>query len=333
MANPSILSVAITTRLQNLSLQYRNRNYIADRIFPVVVVPSMSVKILKYGKANMFRRADGEDFHAEGSKFKRLDYQAESTFATPKDIGFEESVTDEMLDIVNQEGGSLPIEPLVDAVQHVTNRIDLEKEVKVANCIYQNAWVDGTVGGTSVGGNWSSTSSTTNTFISDIFNAKSVVRKSTGVKPNKLLLDYSTFLSICANCPQILDRIKYTQTGVLTEQLIAELLQIDEVIVGDAIYSIQKESKNSTSGSNFKSVDIWDPTNGKGSAFLFYQEAPSLRSLMAGVQFRLPYMGALRYVKGYREEATNSTVMQVVERVEIAPLAQDVGYAFTRCIA
>lgn len=331
MANPATIQSAVTTAMSNLSFQYRNRNLVGNRVFPTVVVPNLSTKILKYSKANMFKHVDSQAFRAEGTDIKTIDWNIEATYANPREIAYQTPVTYELMDNSTREGQLLP-QPLIDAVQTLSAYIDNVEEKMVADAIYNNVWLDGVKGGTSKAGVWASSTTATNTFVSDILTAKGVVQKATGVRPNKLVMDYQTFLAISANCGEVKERIKYTQLGVTTEELLAKLLQLDEVIVGDAIFSSQKENKSDTSAT-FTSQQIWDPTNGKGSAFLFYQDAPGLRSLGAGYQFRLPYRGSLRYVEGYNVPWKQSIFYAMIEQIEVAPMMLDVGYAFTRCIA
>lgn len=326
MSNPSVMQVAVPVALQNLTIQYKNRDFIGDRVFPIVPVASPATKVMKYTKANLFRLADGELYRAEGALTKRFNYNIETSAINPRQISAEVPVTDELIDIASMPG-QMPLQPMIDAVNFASNKIDLAKEKLVSDAVFSTAWIDGVAGGTSVGGTWG-LATTSNTMVTDIFAAKKSVLNATGVEPNKLIIDYSTFVALQSN-PVISDKIKYTQTAVFTADLLASLLQLDEVIVGKAIYSTAKETKNASP--TFTSTSIWNPST-KGNAFLFYQEAPGLRSLGAGYQFRLPYMGSMRFVRGYRDERIRSTVYQITENVEIVPLATDVGYCWKNTV-
>lgn len=331
MALPSQLQVAVPVAIQNISIQYKPKFMIGEQVFPIVPVPTLQTKILKYAKANLFRLSDGELYRAEGALTKRFNYNIDTQFVNPRQISAEVPVTDELLDIASQPG-QMPLQPIVDAVQLATTKIDLYKEKQISDVIYGNKWVDGTTGGTAPSGGAGSwgLDTTANTLVTDIYNAKKSVLSSTGVEPNVLIIDYATFVKLQSN-PVISDKIKYTEKAVFTADLLASLLQLDEVLIGRGIYTSQKENKNATNAT-FSGTSIWNPS-GKGNAFLYYREAPGLRALSAGFQFRLPYMGSMRYVRGYRDEQVRSTVYQVTEQVEIAPVALDVGYAWTTTIS
>lgn len=76
--------------------------------------------------------------------------------------------------------------------------------------------------------------------------AREAVRTQSGVLPNKLVLGGVAWQTLKEH-PVILDRIKYAQLGVSTLQLVAAILELDEIIVGGAVYS-------SDAGVN---ADVW----------------------------------------------------------------------------
>lgn len=331
MALPSVGQVVVPIALQNLTIQYKPENLIGESVFPIVPVPAPQTKILKYSKANMFRLEDGELDRAEGSLTKRMEFDIATQNIAPSQISIENGVTDELLDIAAMPG-QLPMQPLIDSVQHIVTKIDLYKEWLIARkAIYGQTWADGTLGGVTVtGGNgfWAKTDST-NTMISDIFAAKKAILNASGKLPNCLVLDHDTYTATQFN-PAIMDKIKYTQTGVTTAELLAQLFQIDEVIIGRAIYTDAPKNAKETNAT-FTGKAVWNPSN-KGNAFLFYKAAPGLRTVSAGFQFRLPYMGSMRFIRGYRDERVRSTIYQVTEQLEIAPVALDVGYAWKNTV-
>ena len=345
MPLPSVSNIAVPVAIQNLTIQYKPRNLIQEQVFPIVPVPSPQVKVLKYGKSMMFSLQDGDLSRVEGTDTKRFSYDVTTQTIAPKQISAEALVTDELLDVSNMPG-QMPLQPIIDAVQLAVAKIDNYKELAVARAIYQTstAWADGSAYssvnksagvlpngsvGSPTAGTWG-LATTSNSFINDVFAAKDSVRKNTGIIPNKLIIDYSTFVAQQIN-PNLSDKIKYTQKGVITADLLASVLELDEVLIGRSIYNAANDNVAATAR-GFTGTSIWNPS-GKGNAFLFYQEAPGLRAMAAGFQFRLPYMGSMRYIRGYRDERVRSTVYQITEQVEIAPVAFDVGYAWYRTIS
>ena len=322
MALPSVSQITVPVALQNLSVQYRPDNMIGERVFPIFPLASPAQKVLKYSKANMFRIEDGTLYRAEGGETKLFNWDISTQTVNPRQISAGETVPVEMIDIESMPG-QMPTNSIVDAVQHAYMRIDQFKEKLISDTIYGNTWLDATLGGIDKNGTWG-LDTTANTFINDVYTAKAAILNATGVRPNVLVMDVKTFYAQQFN-PNVADKVKYTQRSVPTEELLASLLQLDEVIVGASVYTASKETKKGTAPTMSQ---IWDPS-GKGNAFLFHKETPGLRCLTAGLQFRLPYRGAQRYVEGYYDYQRRSYVYTVTEQVEIAPLALDIGYAWS----
>ena len=323
---PSVAQITVPVANQNLTIQYKPEDLIGERVFPILPLASPASKILKYSKSNMFRLETGTLYRAEGGETKIFDWDLETQTVNPRQISAGESVPVEMID-VEQMPGQLPTNSIIDAVQHATARVDEFKEKLIADTIYGAVWLDSTKGGTypSAGqGGWA-LDTTANSFIKDVYSAKYSILTATGVRPNVLVMDTETFYAQQFN-PIVSEKIKYTQRSVTTAELLAELLQLDEVIIGSSVYTGSPENKKTKSPASL--TPIWSPS-GKGNAFLFHREAPGLRCLTAGLQFRLPYRGSLRYVEGYYDFRKRSYVYTVTENVEIAPLALDVGYAWT----
>ncbi len=326
MGSPSVGQIQVPTTLMTLTLQYKPKGLIGEQVAPIVPVPSPEMKILKYTKANLFRLQDQDLFRNEGAERKRFSFDIQTTSANPRQVGLEWAVTDELLDITSMPG-QLPLQPQIDAVQHMCTRIDEWKEIQIANTIYGNIWVDGTTGGSapSAGNGGWVLDTTANSIIQDVFNAKVAVWQQSNEIPNVFVIDYPTFIAQQTN-PNMSDKIKYTQISITTASLMAEVFQIDELLVGRNLIS---KSNRNVLGTPPTFTSVWNPS-GHGNGFLFLRNPPGLRTLSALFQFRLPYMGSLRLIRAYREERVSSVIYQITEQVDIAPVATDVGYAWAR---
>jgi hypothetical protein len=141
-----------------------------------------------------------------------------------------------------------------------------------------------------------------------------------------LILDFNTYESLKL-CDAILDKIKYTQRGVLTAELLAAVCEVDAVLVGDAIKSSAKETK---AGTDFTAADIWEVNTGKGMGFLFFRpRSPGLKTPAAGYQCREAYEdGAARRVTTWREAAEHQDVYEVAETTDILQVSAACGYLF-----
>ena len=344
MSYPAMQSILVRGALQNISILYRNSSYIADSVFPLVNGLNYQTKVLKMSKLPWFSL--GEDlYRSENSIAKRIDFQVATQNLDPREIAAAGVVSDELFFASNQPG-NLPVQPITDTILLISDKIDRFREKLVADTILGTSdkygavtWADGASGGTNPSGGagaWAS-DSTANTVLTDIEAAKVTIQKKTGIMPNTLMLSRPTFQAIKVHAfasGGVIDRIKYTQTAgpaQITEGLLASLFGLDNVIVGDAIYSTDKENKT---GTMTNSQYVWDPAS-TGTAFLFYRPAAAgLKQVSPGYQYRVAYDGQTwRRMISYREEWAHHSVYEVSEWVDIAPVSTDVGYLWKDTIA
>ena len=144
------------------------------------------------------------------------------------------------------------------------------------------------------------------------------------MKPNRLWIDHGTYNSLKEETT-ILDKIKYTERGVLTKALLAAILELDDVLIGEAVKSTANETK---AGTEFTASNVWEKNAGKGSAFLFYRPAaPGLKTPSAGYQARVAYENGLpRRATTWREPAEHQDVYEVAEETDILITGADLGF-------
>ena len=70
-------------------------------------------------------------------------------------------------------------------------------------------------------------------FINDIHSLGLLL--ATGRKPNTAVIGAQSMLTL-ANHPQFIDKIKYVQKGIVNVSILAELLDIENVVVGEAVF-------------------------------------------------------------------------------------------------
>lgn len=319
MPQPNIKEEIVAGPLQDVSLAYRNRDYIADRVFSILDGADPKAKIYKYRKGSWFR--DEAAIRAPGTRARRGGYVITPVSISTDEYAFAKEVTDEDRRFARLKS-TPPLQPDQDAIEFCSDKIDLKKEVRVAALITGTTWADGNSGGEDAEGGWAAGSG--NTFLADIATGKKTIQKNTGIDPNVLLIDYQTYLSLKEEST-ILDKIKYTQRGVFGVELLASLLDLEEVLIGKAIKSTAEETQ---AGDDFTAARIWEPNADKGMGFLFYR-APrlGLKVLTAGMQVRIAYEnGQARRTSTWREAAEHQDVYEVAEETDIVATCTDLGY-------
>jgi hypothetical protein len=319
MAQPNVKEELIAGPLPGVSIAYRNLEYIGDRVFNIVDGSDPKAKITKYQRGAWFRNEAG--IRAAGTRARRGGYPITSVSMSTNEYAFAKEVTDEDRKFAKTKNAPV-LQPDQDAVEFAADKIDLEKEIRIAQTIKDTTWVDDNAAGEDAEGKWVASSG--NTFLADITTGKKAIKNAAGVIPNVLLIDYATYLGL-KEVDDILQKIKYTQRAIFGKELLASLLELEEVLVGMAIYSSAKETK---AGTDFTAVDIWEVNAGKGMGFLFYRPPRiGLKVRCAGLQARIEYeSGNIRRVSKWREEAEHQDVYEVAEETDIVVVDAYCGY-------
>ena len=325
MAQPNVRDLVVAGPLANVSVAYKNQSYIADRVFPLIDNVAPKAKIARYLKGAWFR--DEAGVRGPGSRAKRGGYPIDLISINTAEYAYAKEVTDEDRRNVKVSGGP-PLSPDQDAIEFCADKIDIKKERRVSSLIFAGDWSGAGAGGEDAAGLWAAGGS--NTFIADVETRIETIRANTGFRPNKLVLDGST-LAQCKMESTVLDRIKYTQRGVVTAELLAAIFGLSEVLIGDAIYSTAAEN---LAGSDFTSKNIWEVNATKGSAFLFYSPlGPGLKKPSAGYQCRVAGEGGMnRRTTTWREAAEHQDVYEVAEETDILVTGADLGFLWNDTI-
>jgi hypothetical protein len=318
MPQPDIQSLLVSGYLHDVSIQYKNQSYIADRVFPVIDGASEKSRIAKYLKGGWFR--DDAGIRGPGGRARRGGYVASYDSIQAVEYAFASEVPVEARRAAGYDG-SPPLKPDQDALEFCADKIDLSKERRVASLVLTGTWSG--VAGEDAEGLWAAAGAT-NTFISDVRARIKTIRSNTGFRPNTLLLSGNTFDTI-VDIEGILDRIKYEEKGVVTKDLLADIFHLNEVLIGDAIYSTAKETK---AGTEFSAIDVWEKNATKGSAFLFWKpQTPGLKTPSAGYQVRVAYEDRQpRRVTRWEEPAEHQDVYEVAEMTDIVQTGSDLGF-------
>ncbi len=308
MAQPTLKDVHVDAAMTKLSLAYRNRGYVAERVFPQVPVQKQSDRYYIFSKGAWFR--DEAGVRAPSSRAPRGGYAVSTDTYFANEWAFAKEVPDEL-----RENADAPLNPDQEAVEFATEKVLLRKERLVAGIVLGSAWSTSE----DAEGLWAA--GTGNTFISDVERAIDSVRKTTGRRPNVMVMDAGTLKEVKQEAT-VLDRIKYTERGIVTPDLIAAMFDLEEVLVGEAIYSSAEEKADA---SDFTSANIWEKNAGKGSAFLLWRPAqPGIMVPSAGYSFTWKP----REVRRWREEAEHQDVIECAESFDPKLTGADLGFLF-----
>lgn len=316
---PSLSSVHVDAVLTNISVAYiaNEANFIAGRVFPTVPVAKKSDVYYTYTKNDwhreeMQRRAPGDESAGSGYGLSTASYNCD-VFALHKDI-----------DDQTRANTDNPLNPDRDATMFLTSRGLLKREIQwVSDYFTTSVWGTDVVGATDFT-RWSDYAGSDP--IGDIDTGVTTVLKRTGYRPNTLVLGYETFAKLKRH-PDIVDLMKYTQTGIVTTQLMAQIWDFDNVYVAQAIKATNIEGETAA----------YDFTHGKHAWLGYVNNNPGLLAPSAGYVFSWTGvsggMGMESAISRFRIDERKSDRIEIEMAWDNKVVGSDLGYFFSTATA
>lgn len=251
---------------------YRNAEFISHLLFPRVIIPNRSMRVVKFGK-EAFRMLNAR--RAPGAKKKRVQYGYASDAVSLVQDALEAVVPIEH----QQEAMSIPgVDLAAGAINMVLNLIDLGHEYEASQLARTAGNYDANHKVALAGADrWASATSKP---AEDVNAGREAIRRSIGRYPNTLVLGPSAF-NAARQHPAVKDQFKYTSKDSITAEMLAAYFDVARVIVGKAVYL--PENANDDAIAN----DVWGD-----DAVLAYVP-------MAGETYQVPSYGYTYELSGY----------------------------------
>ena len=308
-ATPSPRDVHIDSALSNVSVQYKNAELVAEKIFPVITVKKDTDTFFRYGRQD-WRTYD--DVRAPGTRAKRFEWTvATSTTYSLVEHALEDQIIDQVRDNADE-----PIKYESDTVEMVTNAMLLRLEADVVTTL-KTATNYASGNNSTPTTAWDAT--TGSQPIYDVDTAKEAVRKGIGRKPNTMIVSENTH-RILRTHAQLLDLFKYTRGGTLQIDQIKSAFEVDNYIILGGIYV------NSAEGQTETVANLW----GNYCSLIYVAPNPGIKQLTYGYLFRKQ---GYRQVKRWREEWVESDYVRVSDKYQFYVVAPDAGYLLSAVTA
>lgn len=270
---PNVKVAHIDKAMTNISVSYMQdaADFIADKVFPQVPVKKQSDIYFIYDKGSTLR--DAARIRANGGESAGGGYEV--TQAPP----YYCEVHAFHIDVTAQDRANYdkPLDADIDATEAVTNKMLIRREVEWATQFFiDTVWTRVVTGvdATPDGDQAIKFNLATSTPIQDITDEIITIASQTGKRPNGVCMSPNVFYAL-KNHEDILDRIKYTEKGIVTSALLAALFEVDEVHVAWGIVNAGKEG----------AADAIDFIMGKHMLLYHKAKKPALKTPSAGYIF------------------------------------------------
>lgn len=320
MPQPPLSQVHIDRALTNISVAYAQdtNEFIHRRVFPLVNVPNKSNNYFIFTKSFWLRteakkRAPSTESAGSGFNLETGSFDCDR-YAVHQDL-------DDMI-VANQDD---PLDLRRSATLYVTYQILLQMELDWQSKFFAaSTWTGSTTGADiTPGTTWDDAASTP---IEDIKAQKISIQEKTGRTPNKLVLGPEVWNKL-SDHPDLVDRIKHTQRGVLTKELAAQLFEVEEVLVPIATRNTAGENATAT----------MDFVYGKNALLVYAAPAPGLMTPSGGYVFNWTgYLGAAAggvQVSRFRVDTLKSDRIEGEAAYAMKVVAADVGAFFSSAVA
>lgn len=262
---PDVANVHKDQVLTNISIMYRNADYVGTQLMPIVPVKKRSDIYYVYdSKADRFRIP--QTLRAPKTDSRTVDWKV-----TDDSYKCDEHALNSLIDDIERDNADKPLNLEVDTVEFLTDIVTLGLEMRIKDML------EAKLAANSLGSKTWDVYKDANKSdpIGDIETGKDAIHSVIFKEPNVLLLGKAVFDKL-KHHPDILDRIKYVQKGVVTAELMASVFEIEKVIVGKAGYNAAKEGKAESLSY------LW----GKNAILAYVEPRPGIKKFSLGYTFQ-----------------------------------------------
>jgi hypothetical protein len=281
--------------------------FVGRRLFPLFFTALQSANYYVFNRENLLN-APTNIRRAPGSHYTRHPMTLTGDSYSCQNYGVEEPVDDEE----RAKYGSA-VDADNAAVRRGVNTILINHELRVRDKIYNASGIPTSTPGAT----WDDPAATP---VQDVRVMKEGIYSNCGMEANVLCMNRNVFNALC-DCPQILDRIKYSERGIITEQLLASLFGVAEVLVAGGVVNSAAE------GLTLNPSSIWGST-----VILAHVEsaqdlsAPNFGRTFAWSQFTGPD-GLQTFT--YRQDEIDSDIHRVRQHCDEKLVGPECGYRLT----
>jgi hypothetical protein len=298
-------NIHIDVALTNVSVGFENNAFVGERLFPTVPVRKQSDKYYIFGRETWSVHLDLRAPGTEANEIPGFQVSTDTYFAN--EHALQVAVTDE-----ERQNADAPFDPDRDGAELVTEKVLLGREVQMKTLVT-------TAGNYPAGG---TTALTGTAQWSDYVNSNPIGDLRTGIRwvngqifrnPNTAVIPYQV-MSILEDHPDFIERIKYSERGIMTPEIISAVLGIETVIIPSGGQNTANPGQAVALGY------VW----GKDVILAYVPPRAGLRIPAFGYEFTWNYAaGQQQVVDRWRENHRKCDLIRMQRRYDLKLPAQD----------
>jgi len=218
--------------LTKFAVGYRPVQGIARLVAPVIKADRESGTFFKFGKEGFYIYDTERALRANA---KKADYHLTNDTFLCTEHAIETSLDYKELDQAAKYGASRVLQLEKRSINFTQRILEVELEKAVADIVFSTTYYATGNKTTLTGGNqWNEYA--TSDPVGDVATGRIAARADMGIEPNTMVIGYTAWEKLRFH-PALLENLKYSQKGIVTEDLAAQLLGVDRIIVGKKVYS------------------------------------------------------------------------------------------------
>jgi hypothetical protein len=243
-ANADLVAKAITpgishvdATIANMSVQYRNEEYIGLRLMPVIPVANKSGTYFVYDKRARMAYPD-DAIGARGSLNEIVESRNPATFRT-SGYGYKE-----FLDQSELSNADAPLNDMLDATVGLLEALAFREEKRIASILTTASTFGANTAALASGARWDVAGGNP---INDILNARNSIWNGRGPGKVVAFMSLSVWTAMQQNA-KLQETFKYTRDGLLQPTQWATYFGIDELLIGGARQDTANEGQAASYG-------------------------------------------------------------------------------------
>jgi len=305
-------STRINRALSNISVQYKNDEYIFGKVLKDIPVLNESDKYWVYNADYTLP----ETIRANGTPANMVTWSASTSTYRVDEHALKDVVTER-----DRDNTETPLSMDKDTVEFLTDKIMLRQEYEAHKLLFTTTTFSNNttfVSATS----WRNATTTCANPIVSVLSATGKIIKSSGKRPNTMVMGWEV-LEALKNNSLVYGRIQYVERAIITEEILQAVFDVQSIYVGTAVLDTSKEGVHTSTSQGF----LWEDD----TLVAYFAPNVSRKMVTAAANFRVKKKGLPYRVKKWYEEDIEGTYIEVQTMCKPKAIATATGYLFKDC--